>query len=223
MAAVRKRHEQRVEDILRAARAVFAAKGYAGASMVDIAREAGIVEGTIYKHFTSKRELLYRVTRAFFAPLVEQAAAEVAAVDGARNQLRLVVWRLLRELTAEGGQSRVLIRALRPHDDEYRDAVVELQRKWTSLLVDIIERGVQRGELRADAPVRMVRDVLAATLEHLVWRAVNEDRAFDAGRAADELVEVVLRGVGVPPPTAGRLDDAVDRLERLLRKTEGRT
>ena len=213
-------HSQRAEVILAAARAVFAERGYGRASMVDIARRAGIVEGTIYKHFRGKRELLYRVTRDFYEPLIAGAAQEVSTVEGARNQLRLVVWRLLTELTREGGLSRVLIRALRPSDDEYRDAVVDLQRAWTRLLVDIIERGVASGELRADTPVRMVRDVVASTVEHLVWRAVNEDRPIDAATASDELTDVVLRGVAAADRTITRLDDALDRLQRLIERGE---
>jgi AcrR family transcriptional regulator len=49
--------EQRREQILRAAMEVFAARGYQEASMVEIARAAGITPAVIYDHFASKAEL----------------------------------------------------------------------------------------------------------------------------------------------------------------------
>lgn len=50
--------KQRKQQILNAALKVFSEKGFAGATTAEIARTAGISEGTIYKYFGSKRELL---------------------------------------------------------------------------------------------------------------------------------------------------------------------
>jgi AcrR family transcriptional regulator len=49
--------EERREEILRAAMEVFAARGYQEASMIEIARAAGITPAVIYDHFASKAEL----------------------------------------------------------------------------------------------------------------------------------------------------------------------
>lgn len=50
--------EQRREQILNAARDIFTRQGYSNATTAEIARTAGIAEGTIYNYFSSKRELL---------------------------------------------------------------------------------------------------------------------------------------------------------------------
>lgn len=217
----RKRHAERAHDILAAARDVFAEHGYERASIADIAARAGIVEGTIYKHFDSKRELLYRVTAEVFEPLLVRLTAEVESIDGAQNRLRFLVWRQLDHLTAHKGLSRVVIRAVRPHDDQYRDTVVGLQRRVSQLVAKILDDGIAAGELRADAPVKMVRDTLLGTVEHLVWKAVNSDAAFDARAAADQLVDVVLRGTAPSAPAPGaseRLEALAARLENLLER-----
>ena len=51
----RKKTEARREAILDAALEEFAAKGYAGARMEDIARRAGVAKGTLYLHFGERR------------------------------------------------------------------------------------------------------------------------------------------------------------------------
>jgi AcrR family transcriptional regulator len=49
----RRPRAERAREILAAARAFFSEHGYQGASITTIARRAGVVEGTIYKHFRS--------------------------------------------------------------------------------------------------------------------------------------------------------------------------
>jgi len=228
----RKPHPERAEDILAAARDVFAEKGYEGASITDIAQKAGIVEGTIYKHFKNKRDLLFQVTRNFYEPLIDKVGDEVRGIRGARNQLRFLVWQQLRELTKNTGLSRVVIREIRPHEDEYQATVVDLQRRYTALIVDIIQSGKDNGEFRPDTPVKLVRDVLMGSVEHIVWRAVNSRRDIDPGAMADDLLALVLGGVAATgdaaagdaapsapsPDLARRLEDAATRIEKAAAK-----
>lgn len=53
--------EQRRQDILEAALKVFASKGYSGSTTAEIARAAGVAEGTIFRHFPTKKDLLIAV------------------------------------------------------------------------------------------------------------------------------------------------------------------
>jgi AcrR family transcriptional regulator len=216
----RKPHRERVADILTAAREVFAERGYEGAAMTDIARRAGIVEGTIYKHFKNKRDLLFQVTRAVYEPLICSVAAELKAIDGARNQLRFLIWRQLRELTQDHGVARVVIGELRANQDEYQATVIDLQRQVNALVVDVLERGIASGELRAGLPVKIVRDVIVASVEHQVWKAVSgAPGSCDPGRVTDDLLATLLDGIA--QPAAEATDSTLTRLHGLLDRIEG--
>src|SRR4249919_3784848 len=72
--------EFREAEILQAARQVFARRGFADASMEDIAQVAGLAKGTLYLYYDSKREL-YRA--ALRAGLVELCDALERAIDKA--------------------------------------------------------------------------------------------------------------------------------------------
>lgn len=65
----RKKTEARREAILDAALEEFAAKGYAGARMEDIARRAGVAKGTLYLHFGDKEGLFNGLAESAFAPM----------------------------------------------------------------------------------------------------------------------------------------------------------
>ena len=62
--------EERRNQILDAAARLFAHKGYKGATIREIAREAGVAEGTIYNYFDSKHDLLISLPQRISWPMV---------------------------------------------------------------------------------------------------------------------------------------------------------
>ncbi|MEG0267511.1 MAG: helix-turn-helix domain-containing protein [Carnobacterium sp.] len=62
----------KMRDILQASLKLFAGKGYSNTSTKDIAKAANVAEGTIFKHFGSKENLLY----ATLIPLLKHTLAQ---------------------------------------------------------------------------------------------------------------------------------------------------
>jgi len=83
-----RRSSQRSIEILEAARTLFAEKGFDGTSISDIAGSVGVADGAIYKHFASKRALLFEVIRAFYEPVIELASQTVTGIPDVRGRLR---------------------------------------------------------------------------------------------------------------------------------------
>src|SRR5262249_36810064 len=94
---------ERAREILAAARAAFSEHGYQGTSITTIARRAGVVEGTIYKHFRSKQDLLFRVIEQFYEPLIRDVENGVRGIRGATDRLRFIIGRHLRAFGADRG------------------------------------------------------------------------------------------------------------------------
>lgn len=59
-------HEQRRDEILRAAARVFKAKGFHGARTEDICAEAGLSAGTVFRHFPDKRAMITAISEVEF-------------------------------------------------------------------------------------------------------------------------------------------------------------
>ncbi len=84
---------RRDEEVLSAAARVFHARGYAGASVQDVADELGILKGSLYHYISSKEELLFRLLDETHEE-VSRILDEVAAEDGPPlDRLRLYVRR----------------------------------------------------------------------------------------------------------------------------------
>src|SRR5258708_27658723 len=83
----RRRKEARAPEILEAALACFAQKGFAGTRMDDIARKAGITKGTIYLYFDSKESVFKALARASIGEQLAAVKAQVENFPGATAQL----------------------------------------------------------------------------------------------------------------------------------------
>lgn len=69
--------ERREEDILDAALALFSRPEWEAVTIAQIARAADIGKGTVYKHFASKDELLFRLMMRFYRGLLHKLQGEV--------------------------------------------------------------------------------------------------------------------------------------------------
>jgi AcrR family transcriptional regulator len=217
--------ERREHDILAAARAVFCERGYAEAGVAEIAARAQVVEGTLYKYFDSKRVLLERVLEGWYEGLLADYARHLPGIRGTRARLRYIIWRHLRTVRDDTPLARLVFLEVRAHDDSTLHA---LNRRYTGLLGSVLAEGVTAGELRADVPARVVRDMVYGGLEHLSWRHLTGRGRLDIDREADDMLRLLWDGIAAPtkheaePGLAGlqaqvlRLERAADRLEARL-------
>jgi len=211
-----RRSSQRSIEILEAARMLFAEKGFDGTSISDIAGSVGVADGAIYKHFASKRALLFEVIRAFYEPVIELASQTVTGIPDVRGRLRYLIWLQLRAFADEPEVCRFIIAEARPMHDYYESEVADLNRRWTSLLVDAIKDGQSDGTFRADVPATMIRDLVYGGIEHIAWGAVTGHGEIDVDNIADGLTQLVCQGIVSMPAEATGLDARVTRLEGLV-------
>lgn len=197
--------------------------------MAEIASRAGVVEGTVYSYFETKRTLLIAVMKGFYERLIADTESGLGAVRGTENQLRFVIRSHLDTFTSDLGLCRVIIREARPDVALYDEAILELNRRYTGLALGVLEEGVGNGSLRSDLVPSVIRDLLYGGIEHAVWRFLFSDGELDAGLLADQLADALLGGILAPTgemtetvdATVVRLERAVDRLESSLESDQG--
>jgi AcrR family transcriptional regulator len=231
---VRLPRERRVQDILDSARAVFCERGYEAAAVSEIAARAGVVEGTIYKYFESKRQLVFKVMAAWYESMVADFASDLAGIAGTRGRLRYLIWRHLRSIRENPALCRVFFREVRADENYHRSFFHEMNRRYTSFLAAVIKEAAANGEIRTDVPITLVRDLVFGGVEHHVWNYVYGRGSLDIETAADWITDIVLAGLAPAAPKAragdalaretARLTAVADRLERLsrLRRANGR-
>jgi AcrR family transcriptional regulator len=215
----RRPRAERERELVEAARSVFCEFGYAHGSMAEIAERAGVVEGTIYTYFDSKQSLLLRVVSDFYAALIQDVETGLRAVRGAENRLRFLIQRHLQVFVQDLGMCRIVLSEIRPDPELYDETVRSLNRRYTSLTLDVIREGIESGALRPDLSPQVLRDLIFGGIEHVLWGHVRRGASIPVEPLGDELAELLLAGAR-PRPADGQVsgpDDADDPSERLAR------
>src|SRR5579875_3832641 len=83
----RRRKAARPAEIVAAALAVFAERGFAAARLEDIAARAGVSKAALYLYFPTKEALFRAVVAEVAAPNIDRVAQAIAAYDGAFAEL----------------------------------------------------------------------------------------------------------------------------------------
>src|SRR5690349_7726157 len=89
------------EAISRAAIRVFAHNGYFNSKVADIAREAGVADGTVYLYFKSKEEILHSIFDRGVADALTAARAQIKELSDPREKLRRIALLHLERLGAD--------------------------------------------------------------------------------------------------------------------------
>ena len=220
--AERRAREDRVDDILSAAVAVFVDKGFENAAVSEIAARIGVVEGTIYKYFDSKRELLLRVLEHWYEQMFGDYAKDLAGLSGAHQRLRFLIWRHLRTVKEQPQLCKLMFREFRSEMDYHGSELHAMNRRYTQFLVDAIQEGVQSGEFRKDIPLPLIRDMVYGGIEHHAWSYLCGRGDIDIDRLTDQIMRLLCQGIKTPAADgslssqAERLSQIAERLERSL-------
>jgi AcrR family transcriptional regulator len=194
----RQPRDQRVGGILEAARDVFCRKGYDQAAVAEIAARLGVVEGTVFKYFATKRELLLKVLEHWYEEMFGDYARDLAGVREPRERLRLLVWRHLRSVRENPQLCRLMFREVRSGPDYPGSRLHTLNRRYTRLLMDVIQQGVKSGAFRDDVPLPLLRDLVYGGIEHHTWNFMSGRGSLDIGFVADRITAVLCDGIQRP-------------------------
>lgn len=217
---VRLPREDRVRDILSAARDVFCRHGFAGASIAEIASLAGVAQGTIYKFFDTKRDLVLAVLAGWYDSMLAEFNAQIPDIQGARNKLRFIVWRHIRSLVENPDLMRLCSNEVRNDGDYYHGGIYALNRKYAHVLSEVCREGMRNGEFRADLPIPLLRDLIFGGMDHYVSSSLYQGRECDADHIADQIVDLLSGGIAALKTEAGALEGTLSRLDRLADQLE---
>lgn len=215
--------DERISKIMTVTRAMLAEKGHNNLVTTEVAERCGISEATIYKYFDSKRHLLIKVAEQWFDEMLREDHRSVSG-RGTLEALRQLIWRNLSMVRREPALTRFVLLDLRPDPDYRSMSIFELNRRFTTQVSEVLREGVQKGELRNDVPISLLRDMIFGCIEHQTWAYLRGEGDFSVDEVTDGIATVVVRGMRTHPgpsdSTDHALDDTVRRLELVAARLE---
>jgi TetR/AcrR family fatty acid metabolism transcriptional regulator len=218
--SVRLPQERRVADIMSAARRVIAERGYENALMSEIAEQAGIVEGSLYRYFENKRVLMTKVVDDWFEEVLSTDSG-LGSIRGTWNRLRHLTWRALMAIRSQPALSRYMLLEIR-RDPDYRNSrSFQLNRRFTAEVSEVFESAMAAGEFRRDVSVSLLRDMVFGCIEHSTWKFLRGEGDFAIDEVADGIATLIVRGMAAEAPrSVDKLDDIAARLEKTAANME---
>jgi AcrR family transcriptional regulator len=181
------------DRMLRSARSLFAARGYAATSIEDIAREAGVGRRSVYDAFGTKRGLLFALLGEI-APGEEARFEEqlAAAAGDAPRQLALAVG-FVSTLYERGADVLGIVHAAAGADPDLAALDAEGERRRLENQRSTVEDWHRRGLLRPDLSLARARDVLWAMTSPALFRMLVVDREWAVEAYRTWLVDQLSR------------------------------
>lgn len=194
----RRRTDDKRQRILDAAVRVFAKKGYHGAKVAEIAKKAGVADGTIYLYFRNKEDILVSLFDEVMEEHISQARAEIARVSGAPEKLRVAAQHHLKLFSGNEDLAVVFQVELRQSTKFLERFTASWLQDYFKLLQDVIAEGQRDGTIRPDLPKKLATKALFGILDEMVtsWTLGRKD--YDVGNLAEPVVDLFLRGASAP-------------------------
>jgi AmiR/NasT family two-component response regulator len=182
----------RREELLASAARVFAEKGFAAASMQELAEAMSLKPTAVYHYFASKDELLAEVVVKAHAEAWQTVSRAMAATNDASHALSAFVESLTKWAGARRHEASLLLQAQPLTDGAGRDAVTKASAAYRDCVTDLVRRGQAEGELKDDIDPELASAAILGAIA-----AVTSPARTARGRDGRVLPSLVLAGLQV--------------------------
>ena len=183
------------DRILRGAVDVFAKSGYFNAKVSEIAKAAGVADGTIYLYFDGKEDLLITIFREHTRSYLESLRAQLAGVSRADERFRLVIRHHLESLGSDRALAVVYQVELR-HSLKFMSLFSQEEvAEYLDVLRGIVEHGQKEGAFRRTLHPQLVAKAVFGILDEMVTSWMLSEKEYPLADQADQIADLVLTGL----------------------------
>lgn len=215
------------QRIVEQATRLFAARGFVGASLRDIAASVGIRKPSLLYHFASKEELRRRVLEEMLGRWNEVLPKLLVAATAGPAQFDAVVQETVAFFREDPDRARLVLRQILDHPDETRPLLEQHVMPWAQIVANYIRKGQVAGRVRADVDpeayvFNMINLLVSGVAAHAGLTAALGGTEADSERVMqrhiDEMVRVAKSSLFINPelyaekPSAPDLEAAAQSL-----------
>jgi TetR/AcrR family fatty acid metabolism transcriptional regulator len=183
--------------ILDAAVKVFAERGFFTATVAEIARAAGVADGTIYLYFKSKDDLLLRLFDEKMTDLLTEARAAVDSEGSAAARLRRFIQLHFALVEKNPELASVLIVELRQSAQFLKGLEKAKLSAYLEVIAQVVKAGQDSGELDPALSPSTVKRAIFGALDELALGWLLSGRKTSLKKTAAEVAEWLVRGLQV--------------------------
>ncbi|RLB44188.1 MAG: TetR family transcriptional regulator [Deltaproteobacteria bacterium] len=195
----KKRDSEKYLRIIEAATKVFAEKGFFQSRVADIAREAGVADGTIYIYFENKDDILISLFEEQMRLVLENMEAKLSALDDPAEKLRTFALTHLRLVEENQSMAEIIQVELRQSSKFIKEYKNEQFAKYLDIIAGIIREGQEKGLFRSDVVPGIAKRAFFGALDEMsrFW-VLSSRKDYDIKTAAFQISQYFLEGMKAP-------------------------
>ena len=193
---LQKKTNGKYEAILRSAIKVFASSGFFNSKVADVAREAGVADGTVYLYFKNKDDILVSIFNHYMEQALAAGKASLDKTDDPIEKLRRIVRAHLEQLGRDRNLAVVFQVELRSSTKFMEQFSATKVTEYLELIRGVLEEGQRRGAFRAEMNTKVAAKVLFGALDEMATNWVLSRKRYNLLSTAEPLLDVFLNGIG---------------------------
>lgn len=183
------------ERILRAAVDTFAQNGYFNAKVSEIAKAAGVADGTIYLYFDGKEDLLITVFREHTRGYLQSLEQRLAGVPRPEDRLRAAIHHHLETLGRDRALAVVSQVELR-HSLKFMSLLSQQEvADYLNMIRKIVEHGQSEGVFRRNIHPQLVAKSVFGILDEMVTSWILSEKEHGLSDQAEQIADLILTGL----------------------------
>lgn len=184
------------ELIINAAIKVFADKGFYTANVADVAKEAGVADGTIYLYFKNKDDLLISLFETKMEEILDRFSSLSKSKQNAEVKLQRFIHLYFQMIEEDQNLAEVFQVELRQSSKFLKDYHNQNFIDFLNLIGDIIHQGQKDGRFKPDVSIHTMKLIIFGALDELArqWILTNNHHD-DLNKTADETSKILIRSI----------------------------
>jgi len=188
---------KREQEIMEAAVKVFSKKGFSGATTREIAAEAGVAEGTIFRYFKTKKDILFSLAGPF---IVESLANVMDEVKGETDEvvLKAILKNRLNLVKNNIDLIRLIFTEAQFHHEIREQFIENVAMKAAGMLERFISERIWEGEYKEIKPQIASRALVGMAIIFVMWKDFlmgNKYIQFNDEEVIDNIIDIFLYGI----------------------------
>jgi TetR/AcrR family transcriptional regulator, fatty acid metabolism regulator protein len=194
--STRDKNNDKYHRILEAAVRVFAEQGFYQSTISQIAREAGVADGTIYLYFKNKDDILVQFFSYKAKQVFDLFREEVSSAENAVEKLRNLVRRHLDEFQRDKNMAIVYQAETHQNSRSAEPQIREMSKMYLDIVSEIVEQGQADGSMRKDLYLSLVKRFIVGAVDETINNWLHSGGKYDLVSMADPLIDLFIRGIG---------------------------
>ena len=183
------------ERILRASVDVFAQNGYFNAKVSEIAKAAGVADGTIYLYFDGKEDLLVTIFREHTRSYLQSLERDLSTISQPEDRMRVAIRHHLETLGRDRALAIVSQVELR-HSLKFMSLLSQQEvADYLNILRKIVEHGQSEGVFRRNLHPALVAKAVFGVLDEMVTSWILSDKDYALADQSEQIADLILTGL----------------------------